>query len=693
MTRAIDSNDDCCCKDKKCEEEELPAPPRGSGPPDGGWGWMVVLASLLCNIIVDGICFTIATFEHQLMEQFNCNHAQAALIPSLLAGCYLTVGPLVSALASKYGCRKVTIMGSLIATSAFLLSTQASSIQMMIVTLGIMGGIGFGMIYLPAIVTVGFWFDKKRAFATGIAVCGSGVGTSIFAPFVNYLVEEYRWQGGLTILAGVVLNCVVCGALFRPLDKTPQRVPRRMVEIQRGSIMKALIEEKKRQRTISNGSLDNCIITKDNRLIKIDPSFFEAKRNNSFIARFKESLGFSTKSLDKSKQSLVIPSIKIDHHVSNGNCAGSQPISPIYRPSAKNMSQSSLSTSSDSGCNMTPEFILTAKSCDIIPGAMRRSSQDSDLNSCTQSMKSVNCPPMGASVISIQVVPTPPTTRSRHRAYRSSSSRSIAYASSGNMHPSSIVSGSVMSIPQYSVQTIDQYEEKQSTLRKVFYLLKEMFDFHLLKSPMFALLVFASILSMLAFFIPFFFLKDKAEKENISKTEGALILTVIGITNTLGRIISGWIADRPWADPLHLNNIALVIAGIATLMVPLCHSYVSLAIYGTTFGLCVAVFVSLRSILLVDLLGLDQLSKSFGILMLFQGVASMAGPPLAGTLLDSMKSVDVCFYLAGSLLALSGLLGIPLRRLKNWELNKQPARLPEEMPITETLRLEVESTI
>ena len=36
--------------------------------------------------------------------------------------------------------------------------------------------------YLPSIVIVGYYFDKKRAFATGLAVCGSGIGTFLFAP-------------------------------------------------------------------------------------------------------------------------------------------------------------------------------------------------------------------------------------------------------------------------------------------------------------------------------------------------------------------------------------------------------------------------------------------------------------------------------------------------------------------------------
>ena len=46
----------------------------------------------------------------------------------------------------------------------------------------VISGIGFGLMYLPSIVIVGYYFDKKRAFATGLAVCGSGIGTFLFAP-------------------------------------------------------------------------------------------------------------------------------------------------------------------------------------------------------------------------------------------------------------------------------------------------------------------------------------------------------------------------------------------------------------------------------------------------------------------------------------------------------------------------------
>ena len=42
------------------------------------------------------------------------------------------------------------------------------------------------------------------------------------------------------------------------------------------------------------------------------------------------------------------------------------------------------------------------------------------------------------------------------------------------------------------------------------------------------------------------------------------------------------------------------------------------------------VYVCLTPIVLVDLLGLDKLSNAFGLVLLFQGIGAVAGPPFAG---------------------------------------------------------------
>ena len=52
-------------------------------------------------------------------------------------------------------------------------------------------GVGFGLMYLSAYVMIGHYFERRRALATGLAACGSGVGTFIFAPLSMFLIGEY----------------------------------------------------------------------------------------------------------------------------------------------------------------------------------------------------------------------------------------------------------------------------------------------------------------------------------------------------------------------------------------------------------------------------------------------------------------------------------------------------------------------
>lgn len=76
---------------------------------------------------------------------------------------------------------------------------------------------GFGLIYIPAVVSVAPYFKRKLALTTGIAVSGSGVGTFIFAPFSRYLIDTYDWKTALYVLAGIILTCGIFGMLMKPL--------------------------------------------------------------------------------------------------------------------------------------------------------------------------------------------------------------------------------------------------------------------------------------------------------------------------------------------------------------------------------------------------------------------------------------------------------------------------------------------
>ena len=66
--------------------------------------------------------------------------------------------------------------------------------------MGVVCGIAFGLVFTPSIVGVGLYFDKRRALATGIAVCGTGIGTFVMAPFTAWLLDMYSLRGTFLIL-------------------------------------------------------------------------------------------------------------------------------------------------------------------------------------------------------------------------------------------------------------------------------------------------------------------------------------------------------------------------------------------------------------------------------------------------------------------------------------------------------------
>jgi len=92
------------------------------------------------------------------------------------------------------------------------------------------------------------------------------------------------------------------------------------------------------------------------------------------------------------------------------------------------------------------------------------------------------------------------------------------------------------------------------------------------------------------------------------------------------------------------------------LVIPFCPNYVTMILVSLFFGLFISAYISLTSIILVDLLGLDKLTNAFGLLILFRGAASIVGAPLAGSLYDSTGSYDTSFFIAGALILIAALI-------------------------------------
>lgn len=198
--------------------------------PDGGWGWIIVIGTLAFNAIYDGCSFSFGILYTDLLDYFEDTKSNTAWMGSLFFAVPMLCAPLAGMITKRIGSRNATMLGGLIASIAFALASLSSSVWMLTLFYGLIGGFGISLPYFNSLKIVTDYFDKRLALASGIAECGAGLGTLIFAPLTEYLVTQFGWRGTLLILSGIVLNIVVCGALYQPIEKTNDAVVKKKKE-------------------------------------------------------------------------------------------------------------------------------------------------------------------------------------------------------------------------------------------------------------------------------------------------------------------------------------------------------------------------------------------------------------------------------------------------------------------------------
>ena len=156
--------------------------------PDGGWGWLVVFACFCATFTLDGIGYSFGMFMKPLKREMVENNMAISSIGSIQIAVYLFSGPLVARLVAKFGVRIVAITGSLLAGVGLLAASLSTSLPLLMLSYSGVSGLGLGFLYIPGVVASQAHFTRRRALAVGIAVCGTGVGTLVLPPLVEWAI-------------------------------------------------------------------------------------------------------------------------------------------------------------------------------------------------------------------------------------------------------------------------------------------------------------------------------------------------------------------------------------------------------------------------------------------------------------------------------------------------------------------------
>jgi MFS transporter, OFA family, oxalate/formate antiporter len=146
----------------------------------------------------------------------------------------------------RVGPKKVMILGGIIVGIGWMLTYFAFNIYMVVLTYGIIGGAGVGIVYGGPVSVATKWFPDKKGLAVGLSLLGFGASAFVTAPLAKTLIGSYGPLPTFGIMGVAFLVVTVILSLpmrfppanYRPAGWTPPAAAAGAKSFTPGSMLK-----------------------------------------------------------------------------------------------------------------------------------------------------------------------------------------------------------------------------------------------------------------------------------------------------------------------------------------------------------------------------------------------------------------------------------------------------------------------
>lgn len=180
--------------------------------------WIQLLLGIVCMVVISSPQYVWALFTQPLTARFGTTLAQLQITFSILIVVQTFLSPWQGMLVDRFGPRLLLSIGVVLTGLSWVLAAQVSSLSMLYLTYGLLGGIGTGIVYIGVIGHMVQWFPDKRGLATGLVAAGYGIGALLTTFPIAAVLRESTYQDALTRfgLAFGVVGLIAAQGLRRP---------------------------------------------------------------------------------------------------------------------------------------------------------------------------------------------------------------------------------------------------------------------------------------------------------------------------------------------------------------------------------------------------------------------------------------------------------------------------------------------
>jgi predicted MFS family arabinose efflux permease len=171
-------------------------------------GWAVVAAAFAGVMVSFApiVPYTFSLFLNPLHAAFGWKREAIGGTFALAAITVALVSPGIGLLLDRFPPRRIILPSILIFALALAsLSRLGPNIRQFYFTFFVLGLVANGTAQFAYARTVLSWFHKRRGFALALVLTGSGVGSILIPPLVQWAITNHGWRSAYMLLSGIAL--------------------------------------------------------------------------------------------------------------------------------------------------------------------------------------------------------------------------------------------------------------------------------------------------------------------------------------------------------------------------------------------------------------------------------------------------------------------------------------------------------
>lgn len=188
--------------------------------------WTRVLTGVIVYMCL-GTVYSWSVFREPLVRLLDVPLAATATPYAVFLALFAFSMPLGGAVLRALGPQRTLLVGAVLVGGGWAGASLASGVPGLVLSYGIIGGLGVGMSYGVPLYVVNHWFDENRGLALGITLTGFGLSPFVTAPLAELLISRSGVSASFAVLGTGFALVLVLGSLLLslPADDRPTVVP------------------------------------------------------------------------------------------------------------------------------------------------------------------------------------------------------------------------------------------------------------------------------------------------------------------------------------------------------------------------------------------------------------------------------------------------------------------------------------